>query len=125
MLRTGSLQAAEDDLVDPVRLPLPVTCGVPSQVIDGREGLTPVFEDLNRYQATHHFNGQSTVVLGGDRATGESYCIAHHLFTDDGVRKLMLAHLRYDDAFVKRDGAWLFAERKLYVDWLETRASHP
>jgi hypothetical protein len=34
----------------------------------------------------------------------------------------MIAALRYDDAFVKNDGAWLFAERKLYVDWIEERA---
>jgi hypothetical protein len=30
--------------------------------------------------------------------------------------------LRYLDTFVKIDGAWLFAERLLYVDWLEERA---
>jgi SnoaL-like domain len=97
----------------------------PTQVIDGREGLTPVFEDLNRYEATQHFNGQSTIELDGERATGESYCIAHHLFTENGTRKLMLAHLRYEDTFVKRDSVWLFAERKLYVDWIETKPSHP
>ena len=68
-----------------------------------------MFDDLNRYQAHEHFNGQSTIALDGDRATGESYCIAHHLFTEDGERKLMLAYLRYRDTFVKRDGAWLFA----------------
>ena len=77
----------------------------PTQVLDGREALVPVFDDLNRYQATMHFNGQSTVALDGDRATGESYCIAHHLFTEDGERKLMLAHLRYGDTFVKLDSA--------------------
>ncbi len=97
----------------------------PTQVIDGREGLTPVFQDLNRYQATQHFNGQSTIVLDGNRAASESYCIAHHLFTDAGERKLMLAHLRYGDTFVKQDGAWLFAERNLYVDWIETKPFHP
>jgi hypothetical protein len=97
----------------------------PSQVLDGREALTPVFDDLNRYQATMHFNGQSTITLDGDRATGESYCIAHHLFNDSGERKLMVAWLRYDDAFVKIDGAWLFAERNLYVEWTETRRSDP
>jgi ketosteroid isomerase-like protein len=97
----------------------------PTQVLDGREALTPVFDDLNRYQATMHFNGQSTIALDGDCATGESYCIAHHLFTEDGERKLMVAWLRYGDAFVKVDDAWLFAERNLYVDWTETRASHP
>src|ERR1700746_635882 len=88
----------------------------PTQVLDGREA-------LNRYEATQHFNGQSTITLDGDRATGESYCIAHHLFTEDGERKLMLAHLRYGDTFVKLDGAWLFAERNLYVDWIETKPS--
>ena len=97
----------------------------PTQVLDGRAALTPVFEALNNYQATMHFNGQSTIVLDGDRATGESYCIAHHVFTEGGERKLMVAHLRYDDTFVKVDGGWLFAERKLYVDWTETRSSHP
>jgi hypothetical protein len=97
----------------------------PTQVLDGREALTPVFDDLNRYEATQHFNGQSTIRLDGERATGESYCIAHHLFTDEGQRKLMLAHLRYDDTFVKGDGAWLFAERNLYVDWIETKPSRP
>jgi len=96
----------------------------PSQVIDGREALTPVFDDLNRYQATMHFNGQSTIALDGDRATGESYCIAHHLFTEDGERKQMIAWLRYCDTFAKVDGAWLFAERNLYLDWAETRPSH-
>jgi hypothetical protein len=97
----------------------------PTQVLDGREALTPVFDDLNRYSATMHFNGQSTVALNGDRATGESYCIAHHVFTDDGERTLMVAWLRYDDSFIKVEGAWLFARRNLYVDWAETRASSP
>jgi ketosteroid isomerase-like protein len=97
----------------------------PSQILDGRESLTPVFEDLNRYEATMHFNGQSTLALDGDCASGESYCIAHHLFSEDGERKLMVAWLRYGDTFVKVDGAWRFAERKLYVDWTETRPSHP
>jgi ketosteroid isomerase-like protein len=96
----------------------------PSQVLDAREALTPVFNDLNRYQATMHFNGQSTISLDGDRATGESYCIAHHLFTEDDERKLMIAWLRYSDTFAKVDGAWLFAERNLYLDWAETRPSH-
>ncbi len=97
----------------------------PTQDLHGRETLAPVFDALNAYVATMHFNGQSTVELNGDRATGESYCIAHHLFTEDGERQLMLAHLRYGDTFVKLDGAWLFAERNLYVDWIETKPSHP
>jgi hypothetical protein len=97
----------------------------PTYVLEGREALTPVFADLNRYEATTHFNGQSTVTIDGDRATGESYTIAHHLFSEDGNRKIMIASLRYLDAFAKIDGGWYFAERKLRLDWSETRPSTP
>jgi hypothetical protein len=92
-----------------------------SMDLNGREALAPVFADLNQYAATMHFNGQSTVVVEGDRATGELYCIAHHVKESEGKRSLFAAHIRYYDTFSKTDGNWLFAERKLMVDWTETR----
>jgi ketosteroid isomerase-like protein len=101
-----------------------VTSAEPSQELQGREALAPVFDDLNQYVATMHFNGQSTVSLDGDRATGESYCLAHHLkVAEDGQRTLMVASIRYLDDFVKQDGRWLFAERRLMVNWIDTRPS--
>ena len=70
-----------------------------------------------------HFVGQSTILtLTADRATGEAYTLAHHLTIDGGKRRLMIAALRYSDQFVKIGGVWLFAERPLYVDWLEEHA---
>jgi len=94
----------------------------PSQELHSREALAPVFAELNRYDATTHFVGQSTIfTLTDDRGTGEAYCLAHHVTVDGGKRRLMIASLRYLDTFVKIDGVWLFAERRLYVDWLEER----
>ena len=93
----------------------------PTYVLEGREPLTPVFDDLNRYEATTHFNGQSTVTIDGNRATGESYTIAHHVYTEGGTRKIMIASLRYLDTFAKIDQSWYFAERNLILDWSETR----
>jgi hypothetical protein len=88
-----------------------------------REALAPVFAELNKYDATTHFVGQSTILtLTANRATGEAYCLAHHVSIESGKRRLMLASLRYLDTFVKMGGVWLFAERLLYVDWLEERA---
>jgi hypothetical protein len=87
----------------------------------GRESLRPVFDNLNTYDVTMHFNGQSTVGVDGDRATGETYCLAHHVSSDGGLRRLMIAALRYQDSFVKANGTWRFAERRLYVRWTETR----
>ena len=94
----------------------------PTQELHSREELAPVFADLNQYAATMHFLGQTTILtLTGDRGTGETYCMPHHLTIDGNSRRLMIAALRYTDAFVKTDSQWLFAERKLYVDWIEER----
>ena len=94
----------------------------PSQELHSREALAPVFADLNKYAATMHFLGQSTILtLTSGRGTGETYCMPHHLTVEGAKRQLMIATLRYYDTFVKADGAWLFAERLLYVDWIEER----
>jgi ketosteroid isomerase-like protein len=95
----------------------------PSQELRSLEALAPVFAELNKHDATTHFLGQCTIfTLTDDRATGEAYCLAHHVTVEGGKRRLMVASLRYLDTFVKMDGAWLFAERLLYVDWLEERS---
>jgi hypothetical protein len=96
---------------------------MPSQELHSREALAPVFADLNKYDVTTHLIGQSTIyTLTSGRAIGETYCLAHHVTVDGEKRRMMLASLRYHDTFVKMDAEWLFAERLLYVDWLEERA---
>jgi ketosteroid isomerase-like protein len=98
----------------------------PSQELHSREALAPVFDDLNKYAATMHFVGQTTILtLTNDHATGEAYTLAHHLTVDGAKRRLMIAALRYNDSFVKTNGEWLFAERLLYVDWIEERVLNP
>jgi hypothetical protein len=69
-----------------------------------------------------HLLGQKMILtLTGDRATAEPYCMPHHLTVDGDERRLMIATLRCYDTFVKIDGSWLFAERQVYVDWIELR----
>jgi hypothetical protein len=94
----------------------------PSQELHSRDALAPVFDALNQYHATMHFVGQSTISsLTKNQATGQAYCLAHHLTVNGDRRRLMIAALRYADTFAKLDGVWLFAERRLYVDWIEER----
>lgn len=93
----------------------------PTYTLQGRKSLAPVFANLRSYEATTHFNGQSTVTLQGNTATGLTYCLAHHVSIDEGKRMMMIASIRYLDTFVKQGDQWLFAERKLMVDWTETR----
>jgi hypothetical protein len=94
---------------------------VPTQVVKGNKNLFPVFDDLNQYFSTMHFNGQCTISLDGDRATAITYCRAYHLTVPEGIQKWMIAAIRYYDTMVRRDGGWLFAERKLKVCWIENR----
>ena len=95
---------------------------IPSQELHGRDALAPVFDNLNQIEATTLFNGQSTVVLDGAEATGVSYCLAHHVSAHESERSLMIASIRYLDRFTKLEGIWYFAQRRLFVDWIETGA---
>src|SRR5580693_3278844 len=64
----------------------------PSQELHSREALAPVFADLNKYHATMHFVGQSTISsLTKSHATGQAYCLAHHLTVDGDHRRLRMA----------------------------------
>ena len=95
----------------------------PTWELRSRDALAPVFADLDKYDATTHFVGQSTIFsLTDDKAIGETYCLAHHVTVAEGKRRLMIASLRYLDSFVKQGDGWLFAERQLFVDWTEERA---
>ena len=94
----------------------------PSDALTGRAQLTPVFAGLRQYEVTMHFNGQSTIqLLDARSATGETYCVAHHVTAEEGERTLMVAYLRYRDAFSKEESAWRFASRELILDFSETR----
>ncbi|QAY72492.1 nuclear transport factor 2 family protein [Agromyces protaetiae] len=99
----------------------------PVQVLTTRAEHVEGFGVLEQYAITTHFNGQSIVTFDGAAgadASGESYCLAHHVLEGDtdGGRQLIVMAIRYRDAFTRVDGAWRFAERRLHIDWTETRA---
>ena len=100
--------------------------------IRGVERLARIPEVITRYPKTFHMLGQSTYVIGDGEATGEVYCIAHHLTPGEqhaapeegGTDHVMF--IRYEDTYRPNDeGAWKFAHRRLRVDWTETRAVNP
>jgi uncharacterized protein (TIGR02246 family) len=76
---------------------------------------------LERYLGTTHVVGGQVVEIDGDRAAGETVCLAHHIYERDGARRLLVMAVRYDDTFVRRSGTWRFAERQLRLDWRDDR----
>jgi uncharacterized protein (TIGR02246 family) len=77
---------------------------------------------LDRYTATTHIVGGQVVTVDGDTATGDTVCLAHHVYDAGGTRRMLVMAVRYTDRYARQDGAWGFAERQLHLDWREDRA---
>ncbi len=86
--------------------------------VSGHDELGRVTEAIARYERTFHLVGQSTYDIDGDRATGEVYCIAHHL---DGDTDFVM-FIRYEDEYTRRDGRWAIEVRRLRNEWNEVHA---
>ncbi len=72
------------------------------------------------YHSTMHTVMNHTVTVSGDTAEGETYCIAYHVNRpQDGVYTRLDWAIRYQDKYVRRDGVWLYAHRRLLVEWTE------
>jgi uncharacterized protein (TIGR02246 family) len=88
----------------------------------GREAITAALrQGRARYSATTHFLGQQTLTAKGDGYSGETYCLAHHIYQRDDRRYNRVMSIRYHDVYVHMDGRWLIDERRLAVDWIEYR----
>jgi len=82
---------------------------------DALAGVPPMMKEL--YERTFHGVLTQAVDGTGDRASGETYCIARHWFTDGaGTRTCFEMTIRYQDRFERSAGRWLIAERELVVD---------
>ena len=90
----------------------------------GHEELADITELIARYDKTFHFVGTARYEVDGDRASGEVYCLAHHLTANrhGGTDYVML--IRYQDTYSRRDGRWAIDERRLITDWTETHTAN-
>lgn len=99
----------------------------PGRVHQGHDDLAAIPGGLaDKYDRTFHFVGNHTSSLVGDKGTGLTYCLAHHLNTTRHGSLDHVMFIRYFDDYRKgSDGCWRFAKRVLVVDWTETRPADP
>ncbi|MEN2738683.1 nuclear transport factor 2 family protein [Microbacterium sp. X-17] len=80
--------------------------------IDGTEQLFEVFTSFTaNVKRSYHMSGQQTVEVDGDTAKGIAYCQVKLVSDEDGREVVQDSSIRYDDEYVRRDGAWLIAKR--------------
>lgn len=72
---------------------------------------------LALFDTVYHMNGQQTVELHGDHATGVSYCLVVLIGKDGDKRYRNTAGVIYRDEYVRRDGRWLIAKRVSNFTW--------
>jgi len=100
----------------------PATAAEPSSQRDGHAELAEVTTIIQRYAQTCHFLGQSTYEVDGDEATGETYCLAHHLSPTLHGGDNLVMHIRYDEHLRKgTDGVWRYTDRGVLIDWMDRR----
>ena len=95
----------------------------PLATLEGAESMPGAIAPLSQYRATLHLMANHTTDVDGDSASGETYCLAHHLrpTADGGVEDLVMM-IRYGDRYTKAGGAWRFAGRDVRILWTEV---HP
>ena len=110
---SGALRIFERGTADPVRERL------------GREAIATAFAGLSRYEVTLHVVANHLVDLDGDRATGETYCLAHHVRTiGEGADAHPSDHvmaIRYLDSYERTSEGWRIAQRHLQLEFTEER----
>ncbi len=90
--------------------------------LKGREQIAEVFGNfLNSMETVYHINGQQTVELNGNNATGISYCRVTLIGQENGKKMITNHGIYYQDNYVKRNGQWLISKRKSTFHWTEKR----
>jgi hypothetical protein len=84
----------------------------------GRDEIGKAFGNyLALFETVYHINGQQTVEIDGDTATGISYCQVVLIAVENGKRIKNTSGVVYNDEYVRRDGKWLIAKRVSHFTW--------
>ena len=87
--------------------------GQPGMALTGRKQIGDAFTAyLNNFETVYHINGQQTVTINGDQASGISYCTVTLVGTDSGKKMKTTMWIYYNDDYVRKDNKWLIAKRK-------------
>ena len=91
----------------------------------GREAIATAFAGLSRYDVTLHVVANHLVEIDGDTATGETYCLAHHVRTIGEAEQAHLSDylmaIRYLDVYSRTDEGWRIVQRHLQLEFTEER----
>lgn len=90
--------------------------------LTGRKEMEDAFGAfLKNFETVYHFNGQQTVTVSGDKASGVSYCMVTLIGVEGGKKMKTSIGVYYQDEYVRENGRWLIAKRRSVFDWEDKR----
>ena len=96
--------------------------GVSVTKLNGRKEMEDTFGAfLKNFEIVYHFNGQQTVTINGNKASGILYCMVTLIGIENGKKMKTSIGIFYEDEYVRENGKWLIAKRKSVFDWQDKR----
>lgn len=88
--------------------------------LEGRKAMITAFDNfLKNYQTVYHFNGQQTITLNGDNATGTCYCLITLIGYENGKKNKTSIGAIYNDEYIRVNNQWLVEKRIGSFEWQE------
>lgn len=72
---------------------------------------------LDQFTSVYHINGQQTVNIDGDKATGIAYAQVVLVSEKDGKKTMRTQGVRYNDEYERKNGKWLISRRISHFEW--------
>ena len=88
----------------------------------GRKQIGEAFTNfLARFEVVYHINGQQTVTINQNKATGISYCEVTLIGTQNGKKMKTNMGVHYKDDYVKQKNKWLIVNRQSTFAWRDVQ----
>jgi len=69
------------------------------------------------YEVTMHFIGNIDGNWSNNIYKGKTYCVASHIYSENGTKKKLDMGIMYEDTIVKKNELMKFSERKFNLIW--------
>lgn len=89
----------------------------PGFTLEGREAIRAGMQAIEQYDATLHCMHNQLVEIDGDRAEGETWCVASHVHAAGGRPVKLDWGIRYRDEYRREAEGWRIVRRQLRVVW--------
>lgn len=91
-----------------------------SQEITPLSAIREMMLALEKYHTTQHRVQNVLFDVTGERASGETYCLASHLFDEGGVTRNIDMAIIYRDQLTRTAGGWRISYRRFDLLWTRT-----